>query len=154
MDELDKQIVRHLHEDGRKSFREIADDVDTTPVTVTNRVQKLQERGVIQDYTVRLDHEQLGLDLAAIIRLEVAGERDKLQDRLNDHDFVQSMYRVTGDTDVVILGKFPHQEALSNFVKYELLDHEESVVQTANTHIIMDTYKEDHAVPPTDHAPS
>lgn len=154
MDELDKQIVQHLHEDGRKSFREIADAVDTTPVTVTNRVQKLQERGIIKDYTVRLDHEQLGLDLAAIIRLEVNGDRDRLQDRLDDHAFVQSMYRVTGDTDVVILGKFPDQQELSDFVKYELLDHDESVVETANTHIIMDTYKEDHAVPPTDHAPS
>ncbi|MDY6777081.1 MAG: Lrp/AsnC family transcriptional regulator [Candidatus Nanohaloarchaea archaeon] len=148
VDDLDREILSHLTEDGRKSFREIAEHVDTTPVTVTNRVNKLQEAGVIENYSVNLNHEHLGYDVSAIIGLEISGDRAKLRERLEDCANILSMYRVTGSTDITIVGKFESQDKLSSFVKGRLLDENDDIVDNVNTQIIMDVYRENHALDP------
>lgn len=147
IDELDRAILEHLTEDGRRSFRSIADEVDTSAVTVTNRVDKMAEKGVIQDYSVNINHEKLGYELAAHMSLETKGDRTELRERLDDTEHIHSMYRVTGDTDMVLIGKFQDQNQLSSFVKERLLSDNSDLVERVNTQIIMDTYREGHPGP-------
>ena len=44
LDRLDLRILRHLSEDGRRSFQEIANDVGVSYGTVRNRYLKMRER--------------------------------------------------------------------------------------------------------------
>jgi DNA-binding Lrp family transcriptional regulator len=59
LDGTDVEIVQHLLEDARRSYREIADEVGLSPPAVSNRVERLQELGVVRRFTVDLNRTRL-----------------------------------------------------------------------------------------------
>ena len=73
VDDLDLKIITHLQEDGRRSFREIADDVGVTERTVRMRVTQLRERGIVQVVGV-VNPVQVGLQTSAIVQLAIREE--------------------------------------------------------------------------------
>ena len=69
VDKTDKQILAILQKDGRVSASNIATELDISIPTVTDRIKKLQDSGVIKGIHAVLDPKPLGLDVAAIITL-------------------------------------------------------------------------------------
>ena len=69
VDKTDKQILAILQKDGRVSASNIATELDISIPTVTDRIKKLQDSGIIIGIHAVLDPKPLGLDLAAIITL-------------------------------------------------------------------------------------
>lgn len=57
LDELDRSILAALQADARTSHRSIAAALGSTQPTVTSRVRRMEDAGIIQGYTVRLDDE-------------------------------------------------------------------------------------------------
>lgn len=55
LDATDVEILRLLLEDARRSYREIAEEVGLSPPSVSNRVDRLRELGVIERFTLELD---------------------------------------------------------------------------------------------------
>jgi DNA-binding Lrp family transcriptional regulator len=51
-DDLDRRILKALQDDARASLRTIAAAVDSTTPTVSSRVRRMEETGLIQGYTV------------------------------------------------------------------------------------------------------
>lgn len=64
LDEVDQQLLGLLHEDARYSAIELAERVGVSDNTVHNRMERLEEAGVIQGYTVSVDHDLVGLSLS------------------------------------------------------------------------------------------
>lgn len=52
VDDIDKQILDLLNDDARRPYSEIADKVGVSPPTVSDRVERLQEKGVIDQFTI------------------------------------------------------------------------------------------------------
>lgn len=71
IDAIDTQILSILQEDARASNAEIARTVGLAPSAVLERIRKLERRGVIRGYEVRLNPEELGLDLLAFVFVQV-----------------------------------------------------------------------------------
>ena len=69
VDKTDKQILAILQKDGRVSASNIATELDISIPTVTDRIKKLQDSGIIKGIHAVLDPKPLGLDVAAIITL-------------------------------------------------------------------------------------
>ena len=69
IDKTDKKILDILQQDGRVSASSIASDLDISIPTVTDRIKKLQDSGIIKGIHAVLDPKSLGLDVAAIITL-------------------------------------------------------------------------------------
>ena len=69
IDKIDKKILDILQRDGRMSASNIANDLNISIPTVTDRIKKLQDSGVIKGIYAVLDPTPLGLDVAAIITL-------------------------------------------------------------------------------------
>lgn len=69
IDNTDKQILDTLQSDGRVSASNIAGELDISIPTVTDRIKKLQDSGVIKGIHAVLDPKPLGLDVAAMISL-------------------------------------------------------------------------------------
>ena len=67
LDDTDRSIIEVLERDARTSLRRIAEEVDVSLGTVSNRVKKLEETGVIKDYRVILDSEKVGWNLNVVI---------------------------------------------------------------------------------------
>jgi Lrp/AsnC family transcriptional regulator for asnA, asnC and gidA len=103
LDETDRAILRLLQEDARMPFSEIAREIDMSSATVHDRVNKLEEEGVIEGYHATVDPKAAGYGISAFvgIRVEQGGEWDTLE-RLRDIDGIQEVHLTTGEWDVVI----------------------------------------------------
>jgi Lrp/AsnC family transcriptional regulator for asnA, asnC and gidA len=103
LDETDRAILRLLQEDARMPFSEIAREIDMSSATVHDRVNKLEEEGVIEGYHAKVDPKAAGYGISAFvgIRVEQGGEWDTLE-RLRDIDGIQEVHLTTGEWDVVI----------------------------------------------------
>jgi len=145
IDELDRKILTKLQEDGRKSFRAIAEDIDSTAVTVINRVDKMKDKGIIKGYTVDIDYRTIGYHIVAAIELIVKGEHlEEIEDKLYEHPRVTAVYEITGDTDILVVAKFKDRDQLGSFVVGDLLDS--NMVEKTITHVAFDTYMERHNI--------
>ena len=69
IDKTDKKILDILQQDGRVSASNIASELGISIPTVTDRIKKLQDSGIIKGIHAVLDPKSLGLDVAAIITL-------------------------------------------------------------------------------------
>ena len=67
IDTTDRKILNLLQEDGRIAASHIADKLDISIPTVTERIKKLQESGIIQGIHAVLDPKKLDLDVSALI---------------------------------------------------------------------------------------
>ncbi len=67
IDQLDKQILVFLVSNARMAFSEIAKNLDVAPGTVHSRVKRMEDMGIIQGSTLRLDYEKLGMTFNAYL---------------------------------------------------------------------------------------
>ena len=73
LDDIDKEIIRLLRQDGRRTVRDVATQVGLTVAPVKRRIDRLEETGVISGYTVRVDSAKVESELEAIVELRVTG---------------------------------------------------------------------------------
>lgn len=72
-DATDLQIIEHLQEDGRRSYREISRSIGVSEATVRARVQRLQDAGTLR-ITAYADPFTLGNQAMALVFLKVRPE--------------------------------------------------------------------------------
>ncbi len=61
LDEIDRRILFHLARDARRiSAPDVAADLDVSAATIRNRINRLEDRGVIQGYHANIDYERTG----------------------------------------------------------------------------------------------
>lgn len=73
LDDVDREIVRLLREDGRRTVRDVAREVGLTVAPVKRRIARLEQTGVINGYTARIDTAKVGGELEAVVELRVQG---------------------------------------------------------------------------------
>lgn len=71
IDRIDRQILRHLQQNGRISNQDLADRVGLSPSPCLRRLRVLEEAGIIVGYHARLDTKQLGYTLMALIHISM-----------------------------------------------------------------------------------
>ena len=69
LDETDIQILKALQSDGRESASHIAEKLNVSVPTVTERIRKLQESEIILGFQTVINPSAVGLDVAAIITI-------------------------------------------------------------------------------------
>jgi len=68
IDEVDRRIIYELQRDARHtSASDIAESLDVSARTVRNHIQRLEEDGVIEGYSVNVDFEAAGYQLHTLI---------------------------------------------------------------------------------------
>jgi DNA-binding Lrp family transcriptional regulator len=137
---LDAKLVNALLGDGRASLRSLAEDLDVSVTTVSNHLKDLEDAGVIDGYTPKVDYDALGYDVTAIVQLKVEG--DALPDvtgRLRDHDQMISVYEVTGDYDIIAVGKFSDTDGMNRHIKTLLNDPD---IKESNTSVVLNAASE------------
>ncbi|MGZ6344129.1 MAG: Lrp/AsnC family transcriptional regulator [Candidatus Limnocylindrales bacterium] len=72
--ELDKRIIEHLQEDGRRPFTQIAAQLGVSEAAVRARTSRLIERGILQIVGVT-DPLKLGYDQMALVGVRCRGDR-------------------------------------------------------------------------------
>lgn len=63
LDDVDKQLLYYLQQDARYTAIEIADRIGVSDNTIHNRMEKLEEAGIITGYTTSIDLKKVDLSL-------------------------------------------------------------------------------------------
>ena len=69
IDDFDRSILNFLQSDARIAASHIADQLNISIPTVTERIKKLMEAGIIKGFHANIDPKMLGLDVSAIITI-------------------------------------------------------------------------------------
>jgi Lrp/AsnC family transcriptional regulator for asnA, asnC and gidA len=104
LDELDTAILIQLEHNGRIPFTELAKNLGKPTSTVRDRVQRLEQSGVIRGYSADIDLGKLGYAIKAVVQTR-RDQRFPIQDLLDSVAQVAEIERVqlmTGDTDELI----------------------------------------------------
>jgi len=137
---LDRKLVNELLGDGRASLRSLAEDLDVSVTTVSNHLSTLEDDGIIQGYTPKVDYDELGYDVTAIIQLKVEGSSlPEVTETLSDHKQMISVYEVTGDYDIIAVGKFSDTDGMNRQIKELLTDPE---IKESNTSVVLNAASE------------
>jgi DNA-binding Lrp family transcriptional regulator len=87
--------------DARRSWRDIAETVDLSPPAVADRVDRLEDLGVIDGFTVDLDRSKLREGTPVLVTVEaVPGAAEPVSDGLAGADRVEHVF-TTADGRVV-----------------------------------------------------
>ena len=140
LDDTDRNIIRVLEKDARTSLRRIAEEVGVSLGTVSNRVKKLEEAGIIKEYRVILDADKVGWGLNVVIGLRIQkGRLIEIQEKIARDPRVYGVYDVTGDFDSMIIARARDRSDLDDLSKNVLsMDG----VARSVTHLVLNTVKE------------
>jgi DNA-binding Lrp family transcriptional regulator len=141
LDDIDKEILNLLNEDGRMSYRKISRKLDVSIGTVHNRIEKLMKTGVIKKFVPVIDHDKLGYKLTTVIGVRVkGGVLLNWEDKTAYHKNVLCLYDVTGEFDAIMITKFKDTNDLDEFIKGLLKERD---TQRTNTQTVLNIVKED-----------
>jgi Lrp/AsnC family transcriptional regulator, leucine-responsive regulatory protein len=98
LDGIDVRILDALVANARISVADLARAVGLSSPSVSERMKRLEEAGVIEGYTVRINPQALGLPLAAWLRIRpIPGEMKRVAEILRGLPAIVECDRITGD---------------------------------------------------------
>ena len=101
LDEMSKQIIEHLQEDGRQSYATIGRAVGLSEAAVRQRVGRLIDGGLMQIVAVT-DPLQVGFRRQAMIGLTVDGDMGPVADALAEMPEVDYVVTTAGSFDLLV----------------------------------------------------
>ena len=104
MDELDYQILKFLKDNSRMRVSAISQKVNLSVTAVIDRIKKLENAGIIKQYTVVINPEKIGKDITAFISvsLEHPKHNNEFIEMIMLHNEVLECHYITGDYDFLL----------------------------------------------------
>lgn len=148
LDAVDRMLLAELSKNSRATASELGQSVGLTRQSVTDRLERLRTAGVIRQFTIAVDPEQMGLPVRAYMAVTMLPTCTEDQERaviaaLETNPYVQECYRVTGDDYFQMRVVAPSIEELKELV---LLLRATQVVQNTRTMLALETLFEKSAI--------
>ncbi|CAD5257802.1 MULTISPECIES: Lrp/AsnC ligand binding domain-containing protein [Imperialibacter] len=104
IDNVDLKILNLLMEDAKIPYTEIAKKVFVSGGTVHVRMKKLEEMGVVQGTTLKLDYSKLGYDITCFIGiyLQKSSLYDEVVERLREIPEIVTVNYTTGNYSIFV----------------------------------------------------
>ena len=100
LDDVSKAIIEQLQQDGRRPYATIGRAVGLSEAAVRQRVQRLQDSGVIQVVAVT-DPMQLGMARTAMVGIRITGDLDAPATRLESMPEISYLVACAGSFDLL-----------------------------------------------------
>ena len=142
VDDIDLKLLYHLSKNANESIKEIAKKIGIPVSTAFARIKKLEEKGIIKSYTIKINPIALGFAVTAIIHFSVEGpylEEIEKQIALNPN--IIALYDTTGDFDIIAIARFQSINELDKFIKNTLKNPK---VKRTITNVVLRVVKEDY----------
>jgi Lrp/AsnC family transcriptional regulator for asnA, asnC and gidA len=101
LDDLSKEIIEQLQLDGRKPYSEIAKAVGLSEAAVRQRMQKMNDNGIMQVVAVT-DPLQLGFYRQAMIGIRCTGDMTELAEKLSAMPEADYVVMTAGSFDILV----------------------------------------------------
>ncbi len=104
LDKTDLRILEILTQDAKKPYTEVAKKVNVSQGTVHVRMNKLEEAGIVEKTTLKINYAKLGYDISAFIGiyLEKSGLYDSVLAKLKDIPEITNIHYTTGNYSMFI----------------------------------------------------
>lgn len=143
IDDIDAQILHLLQSEGRIKRTDIAEAVGLSIPSVSERMRKLTERGVITGTHATVNAKRLGHDVAAFVWIQSVGSEHygAFIEAVTEMDEVQELHSVTGDGSHVMKVRVRNTTALEKLLaRIQALPG----VRGTRTSLVLSTWKETH----------
>ena len=141
LDDLDQKIIKCLIQNARMSYSEIGQQVGISRVAVKMRVQALEKRGIIEEYTTIINPQKISGAISCYFEIETLPDTlEEVISILEKNDTVTQIYRVTGKSRLHVHAVSPSQEELEQLL-HGTMDHLPSVLE-CSTNIILSRVKD------------
>ena len=136
LDELDQKIVTLLIRNARMSYSEIGQQVGISRVAVKMRVQALEQKGIIEEYTTIINPQRISGAVSCYFEIET--KPDTLMDVaeiLEKNDTITQIYRVTGKSRLHVHAIASSSEEMEALL-YGTIDKLPGVLECTNNVIL------------------
>ena len=142
MDKTDLDILKILQKKARIPNVEVARTIGMAPSAILERIKKLEARGVIQGYEVRLNPDMFHCDTTAFVQVHVDGPSTvgSAGEALARIDQVQEVHYLAGGDTLMAKLKVSGNRELDTIIREEiaLIDG----ITATRTSIALSTFKE------------
>ena len=146
LDKIDKKIINELQISGRESASYIAEKINVSIPTITERIRKLQNSGIIIGFQAILDPAAVGLDISAIITI-ISGSSKNYKDvtiqAKNTKEVIQC-FSTTGSGSHKLIITTKNSASLEELLRK--IQRWPGVIRT-ETQIILSSYKKGSKIP-------
>ena len=147
-DQLDLEILKELRNDGKQSYRILANKLKIHPNTLMQRIKRLEQDKVIRGYTADIDYRKLGFDMHAIVMIRTHKNRSidlwELQS-IAKIPHVQILYAITGNHDAIAVLRVKDRDELISVLRK--IQEVKAVLRTT-THVVLKSFKQTHEFNP------
>jgi Lrp/AsnC family leucine-responsive transcriptional regulator len=146
LDDLDRQVIRLLAEDGRRSYTDLAKDTGLSTSAVHQRVRRLEQRGAITGYAAQIDQIAVGLPLTAFVSVTPIDPAapDDAPERLAHLTAIEACHSVAGDESYVLKVRVADPGALETLLQ----DIRAAAQVRTRTTVVLSTPWEGRTPPP------
>ncbi len=119
MDAVDRQLIQALRENGRASYAELGRLVGLSGPSVTDRINRLEQAGVITGYRATIRPAALGLGVTALVGLQLsdAADHEDVATRLRDLNEIEDCWFIAGDDSYMLKVRVPDVDALEHTIR-------------------------------------
>ena len=141
LDDLDQKIIRCLIQNARMPYSEIGQQVGISRVAVKVRVQALEKKGIIEEYTTIINPQKISGAISCYFEIETLPDTlEEVISILEKNDTVTQIYRVTGKSRLHVHAVSPSQEELEQLL-HGTMDHLPGMLE-CSTNIILSRVKD------------
>ncbi len=146
LDDIDIAILNHLQENGRAQRNKIAELVNLSVPSVSERMKKLEERGLIHGYYAILNSKDFNFDITAFLFVQVDGSEHypEFVEKVTNEPEVLECHSITGDGSHLLKVRTKNtasfERLLSKIQSWEGVDKTRS-------NLVLSSFKETRALP-------
>ena len=136
LDALDQKIVRLLIENARISYSDIGQKIGISRVAVKARIQALEDRGIIEEYTTIINPQKISGAVSCYFEIETQpGSLAQVTEILEQDETITQIYRVTGKNKLHVHAVSASSEDMEKLIQ-EVIDPLPGVVSCSCTIIL------------------
>ena len=141
LDALDQKIVRLLIENARISYSDIGQEVGISRVAVKARIQALEQRGIIKEYTTIINPQKISGAVSCYFEIETLPDTlAEVTETLKENEAITQVYRVTGKNKLHVHAVAASSEEMEKLIR-EVIDPLPGVV-SCSCNIILSRIKD------------
>lgn len=118
VDNTDMHILEELSKNSRITMKELGEKVHLTGQATSARVAKLEDNGIIEGYTIKINQAKIGYVVHAMISIITKNtyHQPYLSFINSQEEYVINNYKISGDSCYLLECKFPSNEVLDEFL--------------------------------------
>ena len=118
LDALDQKIVQLLIKNARISYSDIGQEVGISRVAVKARIQALEQRGIIEEYTTIINPQKISGAVSCYFEIETLPDTlAEVTEILKQNEIITQVYRVTGKNKLHVHAVAASSEEMEKLIR-------------------------------------